>query len=114
MDSSTIDEETRYRLIKRIESNPEISQRELAAELGVSLGKVNYCLKALITMGWVKVGNFTRSNSKLGYAYVVTPAGLHEKAHITARFLKKKRMQYELLKEEIEKLESEVKQDDTR
>lgn len=108
MENPVIDEETRYRLIQKIEINPEVSQRELAAELGVSLGKVNYCLKAMINVGWVKAGNFVRSNRKLGYAYVLTPAGLKEKTRITARFLKNKQMQYELLRAEIAKLEVEL------
>ena len=101
-------EETRYRLIKLIEENPDISQRELASQLGISLGKVNYCLKALINVGWVKAGNFVRSNNKICYAYVLTPAGLREKTKITARFLKKKQEQYEALRSEIARLQLEL------
>lgn len=101
-------DETRYQLIKLIEENPSISQRELADRLGVSLGKVNYCLRALINVGWVKAGNFVRSNNKMRYAYVLTPAGLHEKTKITARFLQKKQAQYETLKVEIARLKSEL------
>lgn len=108
--SHLINEETRYRLLKKIEANPNISQRELAADLGMSLGKINYCLKTLINVGWVKVGNFARSNNKLGYAYILTPIGIKEKAKIMARFLKMKREQYELLKAEIENLELELSQ----
>lgn len=101
-------DETRYQLIRLIEENPNISQRELADRLGVSLGKVNYCLRALVNVGWVKAGNFVRSDNKMRYAYVLTPAGLHEKAKITARFLQKKQAQYESLKVEIARLKSEL------
>lgn len=101
-------DETHYQLIKLIEENPSISQRELADRLGVSLGKVNYCLRALINVGWVKAGNFVRSNNKMSYAYVLTPAGLSEKTKITARFLQKKQAQYESLKVEIARLKSEL------
>lgn len=101
-------DETRYQIIKLIEENPLISQRELADRLGVSLGKVNYCLRALISVGWVKAGNFVRSNNKMRYAYVLTPAGLHEKTKITAKFLQKKQAQYEVLKVEIARLKSEL------
>lgn len=101
-------DETRYQLIKLIEENPSISQRELADRLGVSLGKVNYCLRALINVGWVKAGNFVRSNNKMRYAYVLTPSGLHAKTKITARFLQKKQAQYESLKVEIARLKSEL------
>jgi EPS-associated MarR family transcriptional regulator len=104
-------DETRYQLIKLIEENPSISQRELADRLGVSLGKVNYCLRALINVGWVKAGNFVRSNNKMRYAYVLTPAGLHEKTKITARFLQKKQAQYEVLKVEIARLKLELDND---
>jgi EPS-associated MarR family transcriptional regulator len=101
-------DETRYQLIRLIEANPNISQREMADRLGISLGKVNYCLKALINVGWVKAGNFVRSGNKMRYAYVLTPAGLHEKAKITARFLQKKLAEYESLKAEIARLKSEL------
>lgn len=101
-------DETRYNLIKLIEKSPNISQRELADQLGISLGKVNYCLKALINVGWVKAGNFVRSKNKMNYAYVLTPAGLHEKTKITARFLQKKQAEYESLKIEIARLKSEL------
>jgi EPS-associated MarR family transcriptional regulator len=113
MEKFAIDDEIHYRLIKRIEADPEASQRKLAAELGVSLGKVNYCLKALISVGWVKVGNFVRSNNKLGYVYVLTPIGIKEKARITALFLKKKQAQYEQLKAEIASLELELAQSES-
>lgn len=101
-------DETHYQLIKLIEENPSISQRELAARLGISLGKVNYCLRALIGVGWVKAGNFIRSNNKMRYVYVLTPVGLSEKSKITARFLQKKQAQYESLKVEIARLKEEL------
>ena len=108
MENSNSDE-VRLKLMRKLEQNPNASQRELAEALGVSLGKVNYCLKALIGVGWVKVGNFARSTNKLGYAYVLTPAGIKEKSQITARFLRFKQEQYEKLKQEIEELQQEAK-----
>lgn len=111
MENFAADEEIHYRLIKRIEADPEASQRKLAVELGVSLGKVNYSLKALVSVGWVKVENFVRSNNKLGY--VLTPVGIKEKARITALFLKKKQAQYEQLRVEIASLELELAQSES-
>ena len=103
-----ISEETHYRLLKRIEAQPDISQRQLAEELGVSVGKVNYCVKALVDKGWVKVGNFRNSENKLGYAYLLTPHGAAEKARITVRFLRRKVTEYEAIRAEIEELRREV------
>ena len=100
--------ETHLKVLRSIEDNPEITQRELAEELGVSLGKVNYCLKALIGRGWVKVNNFKNSNNKAAYAYLLTPTGIERKAQITMRFLKRKLSEYEDLKTEIEMLQREV------
>ncbi len=100
--------EFRFRLLRALESNPEISQRALAEELGVSLGKTNYCLKALIDKGWVKAGNFGRSNHKHRYLYQLTPAGLAEKTKITGRFLKRKLAEHEALTREIEQLRQET------
>ena len=85
-----------------------MTQRELATALGVSLGKVNYCLKALIEKGWVKANNFRNHNNKAAYAYLLTPKGLERKAQITVRFLKRKVEEYEALKQEIEQLQREV------
>ena len=85
-----------------------MSQRQIADELGVSLGGVNYCLKALAEIGWIKVGNFAKSNHKLGYLYLVTPRGIREKTNITVSFLAKKRGEYEALREEIARLEVEL------
>jgi len=108
MSNHSIDDETRYRLLKKIEANPAVSQRELAADLGMSLGKINYCLKALIDVGWVKVGNFARSKNKAGYTYVLTPTGLKQKAVLTINFLERKQRQFDLLKQEIEQIKREV------
>ena len=101
-------EELKLRVMRVLEENPQATQREIANKLGVSLGGVNYCMKALVEMGLVKLSNFAKSNKKLGYAYILTPDGVTEKAKITARFLKRKLNEYELLKEEIEQLKREV------
>lgn len=101
-------EEVRYRVLRLIESKPEISQRELADELGVSLGQINYQLKALKERGLIKVGNFLRSDNKLAYVYLLTPQGVADKLSITKRFLLRKRHEFELLKSELEQLEREA------
>lgn len=103
-----LDEETHYQLLKYLDENSNISQRELAQKMGVSLGKVNYCLKALINVGQVKLINFANSNHKLGYAYYLTPIGIKEKTKITIRFLEFKKQQYELVKQEICRLHEEL------
>lgn len=101
-------DEYRYKIFKLVEANPEISQRELARELGISLGKVNYCLKALIERGQLKMRNFRNSKRKLKYMYLVTPKGIEEKSQLTARFLRTKLQEYESLHKEIEQLRKEV------
>ncbi len=101
-------EEIHYKVIKLIEADPEISQRQLSQELGVSLGKVNYCLKALIDKGWVKARNFKNSQNKLAYRYILTPQGLQQKALVTKNFLNRKVAEYEQLQREIEYLKNEV------
>jgi len=93
-----------YHLLKLIEERPEISQRELARELGLSLGKINYCLKAFIARGLVKIDNFRRSDNKLAYAYLLTPKGIEEKARITVEFFRDVEAEYEMLKREVESL----------
>ena len=85
-----------------------MSQRQIADALGISLGGVNYCLRALAEIGWIKVGNFAKSGHKLGYLYLLTPQGVKEKAKITASFLAKKRLEYEALRQEIARLEVEL------
>ena len=103
-----MNEETSYKLFNLVEQQPDISQRELAKEMGVSLGKTNYCVKALMDKGWLKANNFKNSNNKIAYAYVLTPKGMSEKARITNRFLKRKMHEYEMLKTEIKQLRQEV------
>lgn len=94
-------DEYRYKILKLLEAQPEISQRDLAKSLGVSLGKVNFCLKALIDIGLVKASNFRNSHNKLAYMYLLTPAGIEAKSGITLRFLKSKMQEYEMLQAEI-------------
>ncbi len=104
-------DEVHYRIIKLIEARPDISQRQLAEALGISLGKVNYCLKALIDKGQVKVRNFQRNPNKKTYAYLLTREGIEEKARLTSHFLKCKMAEYERLKQEIEQLRREAGQE---
>jgi EPS-associated MarR family transcriptional regulator len=93
-----------YKLMKLLQANPQLSQRKAALELGISLGKVNYCLKALVHKGWVKASRFRRSDNKKAYMYLLTPRGLEEKAQLTARFLQIKMREYETLRLEIEQM----------
>ena len=101
-------DEAHYRLLKVLEVQPNLSQRELARELGVSLGKINYCLAALIDKGWIKARNFRNNLDKLSYAYLLTPSGIEQKAVLTVNFLKRKMAEYDALKHEIEELKREV------
>lgn len=101
-------EDTHYRVMRLLQGNPKMTQRELAAELGVSLGAVNFCLKALLEKGEIKIQNFQNSKRKLGYAYFLTPKGIVEKTSITARFLQRKLAEYERLKAEIAALQHEA------
>jgi len=103
-----LQEDTHFRVLSLLEQNPEMSQRDLAKALGVSLGGVNYSLKALMERGMVKAQNFSKSERKLAYAYVLTPQGLAEKTKLTARFLKRKMEEYEALKAEIDALHSSL------
>jgi EPS-associated MarR family transcriptional regulator len=100
-----LQEDTHFRVLSLLEQNPDMSQRDLAKALGVSLGGINYSLKALIERGMVKAQNFKKSETKLAYAYVLTPQGLAEKTKLTARFLKRKMEEYEALKSEIDSLQ---------
>ena len=104
------DDTTSYGLLKTLENNPSLSQRDLAKRLGVSLGKINFCLNALIEKGCLKVNNFRNSDNKLAYAYLLTPQGVEEKARITVYFLKYKMQEYERLRVEIEELQREATQ----
>lgn len=103
-----LDDEARYRILKMLQADPQASQRRIADELGISLGRVNYCLQALIKRGLVKANNFRNSANKRAYLYLLTPRGLEEKARMTARFLKIKMAEFELLKRELEELEREA------
>ena len=103
-------EEAHYRLLRLLDASPRLTQRELAREMGVSLGKVNYCVNALIEKGWVKARNFRNSNNKLAYAYLLTPRGIEQNAAITVHFLRRKVAEYESLKKEIARLRREVGQ----
>jgi EPS-associated MarR family transcriptional regulator len=105
---SKLQEDTYFRLMRLLEANPDLTQRELAQHLGISVGGLHYCLKALMHKGWVKMQNFARAKNKFGYVYVLTPSGIAEKAEITHRFLKRKMEEYEVLKEEIEALKAET------
>lgn len=103
-----LQEDTHFRVLRLLQENPEMSQRELAAAVGVSVGGMHYVLNALIEKGLVKLGNFTASEDKRRYAYVLTPKGIKEKSLITGRFLKRKLAEYEALKEEIEQLRDDL------
>ena len=101
-------EDTRFRLMQILHANPDISQREMAKALGISFGGVNYCLNALMAKGLVKVQNFSQSQNKFGYVYLLTPAGIAEKMALTGSFLKRKMDEYEALRVEIDTLQSEI------
>jgi EPS-associated MarR family transcriptional regulator len=101
-------DENVMKVLKVLEKNPELSQRQLAKELGVSLGKTHYILNSLVDVGLVKVDNFQRSDNKLGYAYMLTPRGFVEKARVTKRFLSRKRREYKELERQIADLSKEV------
>ncbi len=103
-----LQEDTYFRVMRMLEANPDLTQRELADGLGVSVGGLNYCLKALIQKGFVKVNNFQQSNSKFGYVYLLTPAGVNEKIRLTTRFLQRKMQEYEAIKAEIESLRNQA------
>ncbi len=107
------DSDTRYRLLKILEANPGASQRELARAAGVSLGKLNYCLKALVSKGLVKIDNFQKNPNKLGYLYVLTPRGLAERARLTVEFLRIKEREVEALRAEVEALRAKVGAEET-
>ncbi len=105
---SILSDENRYKILKLLESNPGINQRELAKTLGISLGKANYCLKAIIDRGWVKVTNFRNNPNKKAYAYLLTPRGIEEKTKVTFRFLQYKQHEYESMQDELNELRKEA------
>ncbi|WP_417252348.1 MarR family EPS-associated transcriptional regulator [Castellaniella sp.] len=102
-------EESHLKVLRLLESDPELSQRDLSHALGISLGKTNYCVRALLDKGLIKMQNFRNSDNKLGYAYLLTPAGITAKAELTRNFLKRKVQEYETLKREIDQLREEAK-----
>ena len=106
--SAVLTDETRYRILKLLEADPHASQRRISDELGISLGRVNYCLNALIKKGLVKANNFRNSDNKRAYLYLLTPRGIEERTRVTARFLRVKLDEYEILKRELEELQREA------
>jgi EPS-associated MarR family transcriptional regulator len=106
---NSLPESWRLQMLKLLQANPELSQRQLAAHMGVSLGKANYCLRALVEKGLVKLGNFGKNPNKRQYAYLLTPAGLEEKTRITLAFLRRKEAEFEAIQSEIEALKSDLK-----
>jgi EPS-associated MarR family transcriptional regulator len=101
-------DEVRYKLLRLLGSNPRLSQRDVARALGISLGKVNYCLQSLMKKGWIKAINFKNSRNKIAYMYLLTPRGIEEKAGVTVRFLQRKMGEYDALRAEIEQIREEV------
>lgn len=106
-----LQEDTKFRLMLLLHDNPRLSQREMAKTLGISFGGINYCLNALIEKGLVKIHNFSQNQNKFGYAYLLTPSGISEKALLTASFLKRKLLEYEALEVEIKALKLRVEVD---
>ena len=105
---SQLQEDTHFRVLRMLQENPDLTQREIASRLGLSTSGLNYCLRALIDKGWVKVQNFSQSKNKFGYIYVLTPLGISQKLSLTGSFLKRKMQEYEALRAEIEGLSSEL------
>ena len=101
-------------LLRKLDSNPEYTQRELSREMGVSLGKINYCIKKLTKKGWIKLTNFSRSSNKFGYMYLLTPKGIEQKTKLTITFLKIKLEEFEILREEISELKIESEKINTK
>ena len=103
--------DTSFRVMHLLAQNPDLTQRELAVKVGVSVGGLNYCMRALIEKGWVKIDSFSQSKNKFGYMYLLTPAGVAQKMALTSQFLKRKMDEYERLKVEIESLKKEQLQE---
>lgn len=101
-------EQAKLQILKQLAIKPDSSQRELAQTLGISLGSVNYCLKALVEKGCIKIQNFSNNRNKLSYSYLLTPQGIKEKMQLTAHFLERKMQEYEALRAEIEVLRTEM------
>ena len=100
--------DTEYIILNILKDNPKMTQRQLSKELGLSLGRTNYVIRALVDKGWVKLSNFRRSDNKLGYLYLITPKGIEEKSILAQNFLSRKLKEYNRLKEEIEILKNEL------
>jgi len=100
----------RLDLLRKIELNPQCTQRQLSQEMGISLGKVNYCMQKLTVKGWVKITNFTHNPNKMGYVYLLTPRGIEQKARLTTSFLKSKIDEFEMLRDEITKLKLDLEE----
>jgi EPS-associated MarR family transcriptional regulator len=105
---SQLQEDTYFRVLRMLQDNPDLTQREIAQALGLSTSGLNYCLKALIDKGWVKVQNFSQSKNKFGYIYVLTPLGISQKMALAASFLMRKMKEYEALKTEIDDVRGEL------
>jgi EPS-associated MarR family transcriptional regulator len=103
-----LSEEMRYQVMRLLEANPELSQRDVARTLGISLGKVNYCVQALVRKGWIKATNFKNSHNKAAYMYLLTPHGLEEKGRLALQFLVIKIREYEKLRVEIDQIRREA------
>ncbi len=107
----SFNEDVRFRTLRLLQNKPDSSQRDIARELGVSLGTINYCLKALVDVGFIKIANFRASPKKSGYAYILTPNGIAEKLVLTRRFLQRKMVEYEILAAEIESVAAEINEE---
>ena len=105
--NTVLNNQNKYQLLKSLEQGTNITQRKLSKELGISLGKVNYCLQSLIQKGFIKINNFKNSNNKIQYSYLLTPQGVEEKTKLTIEFLKAKTKEYEVLKKEVERINEE-------
>ena len=107
----SLSEDVHFRVLRALNESPELSQRQIAKDLGVSLGVINFCVQALVEKGQIKIQNFRSSSNKLRYAYVLTPSGVAQRVQLTASFLKRKVAEYEALKAEIAAVESELLDD---
>ena len=105
------EQEIRYRLLKVLSQDPHLGQRDMAKRMGISLGKVNYCISKLASKGWIKITHFKSAKNKIPYTYMLTPKGLEEKGRLTLRFLKRKLLEYEEIKKQIRELHYEVEED---
>lgn len=106
--NNSLHDATHLQVLRLLQANPHITQRELAQTLGVSLGKTNFCVQALLAKGWLKMQSFSGNQRKLAYAYLLTPTGISEKAALTTRFLSRKMQEYEALRIEIAALQLET------